>query len=79
MSTSDGAVIGSLQIFGGAPRNRAFNIVMLAEGFTGLQQSDFNTACDSFVAELLATLPFDELDKVINIFRVNVRSTEFRS
>jgi hypothetical protein len=38
MSTSDGAVIGSTQIFGSAPRNNAFNVVLLAEGFTAAQQ-----------------------------------------
>ena len=48
MSTSDGAVIGSTQIFGSAPRNRAFNVVLLAEGFTAAQQADFNTACGEF-------------------------------
>ena len=39
MSTSDGAVIGSTQIFGSAPRNSAFNVVLLAEGFTAAQQA----------------------------------------
>ena len=32
MSTADGSVLGNAQIFGSAPRNRAFNVVMLAEG-----------------------------------------------
>ena len=49
VSTSDGAVIGTTQIFGNAPRNRAFNIVLLAEGFTNAQQNDFNNACTAFV------------------------------
>jgi hypothetical protein len=44
VSTSDGAVIGTTQIFGSAPRNRAFNVVLLAEGFTTTQQNDFNNA-----------------------------------
>ena len=61
MSTSDGAVIGSTQIFGSAPRNRAFNVVLLAEGFTAAQQADFNTACGEFVTAFRATPPFDEL------------------
>ena len=32
-----------------APRNRAFNVVLLAEGFTAAQQAAFNTACGNFV------------------------------
>ena len=40
MTTADGAVLGTTQIFGTAPRNRAFNVVLLADGFTAAQQTD---------------------------------------
>jgi hypothetical protein len=76
MSTADGAVLGSTQIFGTAPRNRAFNVVLLAEGFTDAQQADFNTACGSFLTAFSGTPPFDELAPAINVFRVNVSSTD---
>ena len=76
MSTSDGVVIGSTQIFGTAPRNTAFNLVLLADGFTEAQQPGFDTACDDFVTALRATRPFDELSPAINVFRVNVSSTD---
>ena len=39
MTTSDGTVLGATQIFGVAPRNRAFNVVLLADGFTAAQQT----------------------------------------
>ena len=68
MTTSDGSVLGMTQVFGGAPRNRAFNVVMLAEGFTAAQQNDFNTACTAFVAAFRATPPFDDLSPAINVF-----------
>lgn len=76
MSTADGAVIGSTQIYGSAPRNRAFNIVLLAEGFTAAQQAAFDGACTQFVATFRSTQPFDDLSPAINIFRVNVSSTD---
>jgi hypothetical protein len=76
MSTADGAVIGTTQIFSGAPRNRAFNVVLLAEGFTNAQQNDFNSACTAFVNAFRTMPPFDELSPAINIFRVNVSSTD---
>src|SRR5262245_8543821 len=76
MSTADGAVLGSAQIFGSAPRNRAFNVVLLAEGFTSAQQNDFNNACTAFVNAFTGTPPFDELSPAINVFRVNVSSTD---
>ena len=46
MSTRDGTVIGCTQIGGSATRHRAFNVVMLAEGFTTAEQGAFNDACD---------------------------------
>ena len=68
MGTSDGSVIGTTQIFGAAPRNRAFNVVMLADGFTTAQQNDFNNACNAFVTAFRGTPPYDELSPAINVF-----------
>ncbi len=76
MSTSDGGVIGTTQIFGSAPRTHAFTVVLMADGFTDAQQNDFNTACDNFAMALTGTPPFNEVAAGINIFRVNVRSTD---
>jgi hypothetical protein len=76
MSTADGSVIGPTQISGAAPRNRAFNVVLLAEGFTAAQQNDFNNACSAFTHAFLETPPFNELSSAINVFRVNVSSTD---
>ena len=76
MTTSDGTVQGATQISGAAPRNRAFSIVLLADGFTAAQQTDFNNACAAFVTALLATPPYDALAPAINIWRVNVASTD---
>src|ERR1051326_2081526 len=76
MTTADGSVLGSGQIFGSAPRNLAFNVVLLAEGFTAAQQNDFNNAAVAFVAAFLATPPYGQLSPAINVFRVNVTSTD---
>ena len=76
MSAADGSVLGTTQIFGTAPRNRAFNIVLLAEGFTNAQQNDFNNACTAFLNAFRATPPYDHLSAAINVFRVNVTSTD---
>jgi hypothetical protein len=76
MTTADGSVLGTTQVFGSAPRNRAFNVVLLAEGFTAAQQNGFNDACTAFVTAFRATPPFDELAPAINVFRVNVSSTD---
>ena len=76
MSTADGAVIGTTQIFGSAPRNRAFNVVLLGDGFKAAEQAAFDAACNAFLAAFRATPPYDQLTSAINVFRVNVRSTD---
>ena len=52
MTTADGSVLGTTQISGSAPRNRAFNIVLLAEGFRSTEQAAFNSAADAIAARL---------------------------
>jgi hypothetical protein len=76
MSTADGTVLSMTQIFGSAPHDRAFNVVLLAEGFTAPQQNLFNQSCADFSNAFRTTPPFDELTPAINIFRVNVSSTD---
>ncbi|GHH94538.1 M64 family metallopeptidase [Streptomyces capillispiralis] len=76
MTTSDGSVQGRTQIHGRAPRNRAFTVVLLGDGFTSTQQTDFNTACTNFVTALTTTPPYDKIGRSVNIWRVNVTSTD---
>jgi hypothetical protein len=40
------------------------------------QQNDFDNACSTFSGAFRATPPYDELSPAINIFRVNVTSTD---
>jgi hypothetical protein len=76
MSATDGVVLGTTQIFGAAPLDRAFNVVLLAEGFTAAQQNDFDLASAQFVATLTAAEPFGQVAHRLNVFRVNVASNE---
>ncbi len=76
MTTSDGTILGTTQIYGSALRNRAFNVVMLGDGFTAAQQGDLDAACGDFLTAFLATKPYDRLAPAINVFRVNVSSTD---
>jgi len=76
MGIADGVVLGTTQIFGNAPRSQAFNVVLLAEGFTNPQQNDFNVASAAFVTALTSTDPFGQVAHGINVFRVNVASNE---
>jgi hypothetical protein len=48
VSTADGVVLGMTQIFGTAPRGQAFNVVLLADGFTSASRR-LQQACAAFV------------------------------
>jgi hypothetical protein len=76
MSTSDGAVLGTTQVFGTAVRNRAFNIVLLADGFRDLEQGAFDAVVHQFVQAFTTMPPFDRYTPCINVFRVNVTSID---
>lgn len=76
MTTSDGAVLGATQISGNATRRRGFNIVLLADGFTASEQGAFNSAATAFDTALRSTAPYPSVSPYINVFRVNVTSTD---
>jgi hypothetical protein len=53
-----------------------FNIVLLGEGYRVDEIAKFEADADHFVARLQATTPFDERWSALNIYRVNVVSTD---
>ena len=76
MSTGDGAVVGTTKIVDHAPANRAFNVVIVAEGYQSGQLSQFHIDAQAFATTLLATVPYDRLGSHINVYRVDVSSTD---
>jgi hypothetical protein len=76
MGTSDGHVVGTTQIVNhGSPAVR-WNVVILSEGYTDAQLGQFHSDVDSFLATLSTTPPFDGLWCGINVYRVDVASTD---
>ena len=80
MAASDGQVLGLTKILDNGPDNQRFNIVIVAEGFQGntaAAQTDFNNRCQLIVNQFQAEPWFSEgLLASINIYRLNVRSTD---
>jgi hypothetical protein len=76
MSRNDGRVIGSKQIVGNAASDQRWNLVILSEGYQEAELGQFETDAQHFAEMLKATSPFDELWCGINIYRVNVASTD---
>jgi hypothetical protein len=76
MGTSDGQVLGLTKIAdAGAPAQR-WNVVIVSEGYRSDEMAQFATDADQFANTLLTTAPYDRLRAAINVFRVDVTSTE---
>lgn len=76
MGTSDGTVLGSTKIVDAGPATKRWNVVIVSEGYRGSEMSQFATDARQFASTLLATAPFDRLRLAINIYRIDITSTD---
>jgi hypothetical protein len=76
MSASDGTVVGTTQILDNGPAVLRFNIAILSEGYQQGQLGQFANHAMDFVTQLSRTTPFHLLMNSINVFRVDVSSTD---
>ena len=76
MSTSDGSVVGATKIIDhGDPASR-WNMAILAEGYRASELDKFHNDAQRFVDHLYATAPFNDLWCAVNVYRVDVVSTD---
>jgi hypothetical protein len=76
MSASDGTIIGTTQILNNGSDINRFNIALLSEGYQAGQMAQFATDANAFVRRLSQTAPFHLAMNAINVFRVDVTSTD---
>ena len=76
MTTADGTVQGATQIFGAAPRNRAFTSCCWPTASPPHSRTPSTPRAPRSSTAFRATPPYDELRPAINVFRVNVTSTD---
>jgi hypothetical protein len=76
VSTADGTVVGTTQVVDNGPRSQRWNVVMMGDGYQTSQLGQFANDVQAFVNTLFATPPFDQLRRAINVFRVDVSSTD---
>jgi hypothetical protein len=76
MGLNDGQVLGTTRILNNGSNARRYNIVLLAEGYTAGQQTDFNDKCQEFLQVMNEDPWFRHLTRGINIHRINVESDE---
>jgi hypothetical protein len=76
MTTSDGAVLSTTKIIDNGPAARRRNLVILGDGYRASEMTKYHTDVQNFVNRLNATAPFDDLWCFINVYRVDVASTD---
>lgn len=76
MSTADGTVIGTTKIIDHGSPTKRFNLVLVAEGYQQSEMAQFAADVQQFTNHLFNTTPFDELQCAINVYRVDVTSTD---
>ena len=76
MGTSDGKVLGSTKIVDSGPAKDRWNVAIVSEGYRDIEMAQFVTDAQQFADALLATAPFDRLRAALNIYRVDVTSTD---
>ena len=76
MSASDGNIVGTTQILDNGLAAHRFNVAILSEGYQQSQLGQFATDAAAFVNRLARTPPFHLVMNAINVFRVDVASTD---
>lgn len=76
MGTSDGQILGTTKIVDHGPAAVRFNFVIMGDGYQAGEMTHYHTDVQNFVDTLYATAPFDQLWGGINIYRVDVTSTD---
>ncbi len=76
MSSSDGHVLGSMKIVDNGPTSDRWNLVIVGDGYRETELTKYHTDVENFLATLRATAPFGELFSGINVFRIDVVSTD---
>ncbi len=76
MGAADGFVSGTTKIVDHGPNSLRYNIVILGDGYRGVEMNNYHADVQAFIDTLRATAPFGDVWCGINIHRVDVISTD---
>ena len=76
MSTADGRVIGTTKIVDNGPTKRRWNIAIMGDGYRQAELGQYAADVANLVNIFLGTAPFNTLRPGINVFRIDVASTD---
>lgn len=76
MSAADGTVVGTTKIVDHGADSARWCLVVLSDGYQTAELPTFHADAASFVEKLFTTSPFTEMWCAINVYRVDVSSTD---
>ena len=76
MSAADGTIIGTTKLVDHGPDARRWTMVILAEGYRQAELDKFRLDANAFIDQLSRTPPFTAMWCAMNIYRVDIASTE---
>jgi hypothetical protein len=76
VSAHDGKVIGMTKIVDNGDPARRWNMVILGDGYKAGEIMQFGSDVTKFVDKMKATVPYGDLWRGINVYRIDVASTD---
>jgi len=76
MTTADGSIVGTTKVIDHGDAARRWNMVILGDGYQLSELEKYHTDALRVISVLSITPPFDQVWNYINIFRVDVASTD---
>lgn len=76
MGASDGYVVGTTKVIDQGPDNARWNLVIIGDGYRAGELSNYHTHVQNFITQFRNTPPFNELFRGINVYRIDVVSTD---
>jgi hypothetical protein len=76
MTASDGSVGQMVKVVDHGPASIRWNLVILGDGYQASELSKYHTDVQNLIDDFYSTAPYDELWCGINVYRIDVTSTD---
>jgi hypothetical protein len=76
MTTSDGYILGTTKVVDHGPASSRYNLVIMGDGYRASEIAKYHSDVQDAIDTIYAAVPFNELWCGINIYRVDIVSTD---
>ena len=76
MGVTDGYIIGTTKVIDNGPAASKFNIVIMGDGYRSTEINKYHSDVQAFLDTFFITKPYDQVWCAINVFRIDVVSTD---